>query len=161
METVALSEIRKSLQSMTQKELVDVNLRLARYKKENKELLSYILYFPGDEEGYIRAVKEEIEKLYREINRTSSYYAMKGIRKTLRSANKYIRYSGKKSTEVELLIYFCIQLHENGFRIRSSTALSNLYDRQILKIRKAISTLHEDLQFDYNEEMKRIDKSSS
>jgi hypothetical protein len=157
METVALSEIRKSLQSLTQKELVEVSLRLARYKKENKELLSYMLYFPGDEEGYIRAVKEEIERLFGDINRTSSYYAMKGIRKTLRSTNKYIRYSGKKTTEVELLIHFCIQLRKNGFRIRSSTALSNLYDRILQKIRKAISTLHEDLQFDYNEEMKRID----
>ena len=81
---------------------------------------------------------------------------MKGIRKTLRLTNKYIRYSGHKQTEAELLIYFCTKLKESGIRIHSSNAMSNLYQRQIEKIRKAISALHEDLQFDYGEEMKKL-----
>jgi len=156
METAALSEIRKSLHSLTQKELVEICLRMARHKKENKELLSYLLYYHGDEEGYIMAVKEEIEKQYAEINRANTYFAMKGIRKTLRLTNKYIRYSGNKQTEVELLIHFCSRLRVKGFRVHSSVALNNLFDRQLLKIRKTISSLHEDLQFDYEQEMKKL-----
>ena len=38
----------------------------------------------------------------------------------------------------------------------NSIALSNIYVRQIQKIKKAISALHEDLQYDYGEELKQL-----
>jgi hypothetical protein len=156
METAKLGEIKKSLSSLSDKELIEVCLRLSKYKKENKELLSYLLYHSGDEQGYVKSVMEEIDKQFNEINRGNSYFMMKGIRKTLRLTNKFIRYSSQKTTEVELLIYFCSKLRSSGIRIHSITALSNLYQRQIFKIRKVISTLHEDLQFDYTEEIQRL-----
>jgi len=156
METATINEIRKSLNSLTYKELVEICLRMTRYKKDNKELLTYMLYYAGDEKEYIKSIKEEMDRLIAELNRGSSYYMMKGIRKTLRMTNKFVRYSGNKQTEVELLIYFCAKLKKAGIRIHASTALSNLYLRQIQKIRKAISSLHEDLQYDYAEEMKTL-----
>jgi hypothetical protein len=156
METGTVSEIRKSLSSLPNKELVEICLRLVRYKKDNKEMLTYLLYYASDEQGYISSVKTEIDRLINEINRGNNYFMMKGIRKTLRVTNKFIRYSAHKQTETELLIYFCSKLKESGIRIHSGNALSNLYQRQVLKIWKAISTLHEDLQFDYGEEVKKL-----
>jgi hypothetical protein len=156
MKTATLNEVRKSLNSLTNKELIEVCLRMAKYKKDNKELLTYLLYYTGDEQGYINSVKEEMNRLLNDINRSNSYYTMKGIRKSLRFINKFIRFSGNKQTEVELLIHFCKSLKESGISIHSSTALNNLYQRQLLKIRNAISSLHEDLQFDYGEEMKQL-----
>jgi len=40
--------------------------------------------------------------------------------------------------------------------MHSSTALMNIYERQLLKINKALATLHEDLQHDYLEELRGI-----
>jgi len=34
--------------------------------------------------------------------------------------------------------------------------LLNIYERQLVKIQKAISTLHEDLQFDYQREFEEL-----
>jgi hypothetical protein len=156
MKTASLNEVRKSLNSLTNKELIEICLRMAKYKKDNKELFTYLLYYSGDEQGYINSVKEEVNRLLNDINRSNSYYAMKGIRKSLRLTNRFIRYSGIKQTEVELLMHFCNRLKVSGIPIHSTTALNNLYQRQLMKIRKAIASLHEDLQFDYGEEMKRL-----
>ena len=80
---------------------------MSRFKKENKELLTYILFESADEQSYIVSVKRGIDEEFEQINRSSTYFIKKSIRKILRNTRKYIRYSGKKETEVELLIYFC------------------------------------------------------
>jgi hypothetical protein len=77
----------------------------------------------------------------------------KSCRKILRELRKYIRYSSKKATEVELLLFYCTQLKQIKPSIFRSVQLGNLYERQILNIHKAIAKLHEDLQFDYEEEL--------
>jgi hypothetical protein len=61
-----------------------------------------------------------------------------------------------KRTEVDLLIYFCRKLKNSGVHINKSVVLTNLYLRQIQKIKKALATLHEDLQYDYEEELKSL-----
>jgi hypothetical protein len=40
METASISEIKKELKTLTPQQLQDICIRLAKYKKENKELLS-------------------------------------------------------------------------------------------------------------------------
>ena len=37
-----------------------------------------------------------------------------------------------------------------------NSALGNLYWRQVQKIKKTLATLHEDLQFDYEEDLKSL-----
>ena len=59
----------------------------------------------------------------------------------------------KKETEAELLIYFCVKLKNLAPPIHKSTKLQNLYDTQIAVIRKKITTLHEDLRYDYRAEL--------
>jgi hypothetical protein len=137
--------------------MLEVCLRLAKYKKENKELLTYLLYEADDEENYVRKVKAEIDLLIPEINRSNIYYIKKSLRKILRFTNKHIRYSGNKQTEADLLIHFCRRFRELNIPPRKSTALSNLYQNQVLKIKKALRTLHEDLQFDYGKEIEDLE----
>jgi len=48
-----------------------------------------------------------------------------------------------------LLIYFCGQIREARLPVQKTTQLSNLYEQQLKKIRKAVTALHEDLQYDY------------
>lgn len=131
-------------------------MRLAKYKKENKELLTYLLFEANDEDAYIEGVKHEIDLGFEGMNRSNLYFAKKSIRKTLRITNKYIKYSGAKQTEVELLIYFCKTLKGYNLPIKSSTVLSNLYQKQLQRIRKALSSLHEDMQYDYKDDLESL-----
>ncbi len=141
---------------MPSAELVKICIQLAKYKKENKELLGYLLFDSNYEPEYIKRIKDELDILFAQVSTANLYFAKKSIRKILRITNKYIRYSYQKSTEVELRIYYCLKLKQSGILLRSGPALSNIYNGQILKINKAVSMLHEDLQHDYNEELNRI-----
>ena len=156
METAPLSQIRKELVHLPPEALQETILRLARFKKENKELLSYLLFEADNEAEYIRQVKQEIDLQFKSLNRSSSYLAKKTIRKVLRTTQKYIRYSGNKETEIELLMYFCRKLKDSRFNYKSSRVVFNLYINQVRKIQKAISGLHEDLQYDYRETLEEL-----
>ncbi len=149
MKAASSNEIKQELKELSQSKLVDLCLRLARFKKENKELLTYLLFEADDREAYIRSVKQEIENGFSDINTASTYFAKKSLRKVLRMTNKYVRYTGNKQVEVELLLHFCMVLFSSKISFRKSTALNNLYTAQLKKIKAAISTLHEDLQYDY------------
>lgn len=154
MKAASISVLKKELSLLPPKDVMEICMRLAKYKKENKELLSYQLFEANDELNYIISVKSEIDAQFAEINRSTMYYIKKSIRKILRTTHKYIRYSGIRRTEVELLIYFCSKLKTSGIPINASTALSNLYQAQFQKIKNALATLHEDLQYDYEQELK-------
>ncbi len=154
MKTASLSELKKELENLTPKELRDLCLHLAKYKKENKELLTYLLFEANDNQAYVNGVKVQIDELFEEINASNLYYAKKSLRKILRLTNKYIKYTGSEQVEVELLIYYCKKLRKSGIPFQKSTALTNIYARQVEKIKKALATLHEDLQFDYEDDVR-------
>ncbi len=154
MKAASLKEIKTELRILHPSRLLEVCLQLAKYRKENKELLTYLLFDAEDENTYIKEVKSLIDKLFTETKKSHLYLARKSIRKILVSANKYIKYSGSRQTEVEILIHFCKKLRNSGISMPVNSALSNLYQRQIQKIHKALAMMHEDLQFDYSEELK-------
>jgi len=156
MTTVSLAEIRRALKNVPSGDMADLCLRMARYKKENKELLCYLLFEADDEPGYIVSIKSELDQLFSELSRSSPYLTKKGLRKILAFTNQRIRYSGQKRTEAELLIYFCKKFKKES-PFRSNIAIKNIYERQILRIRKTVATLHEDLQFDFGEEVKLLE----
>jgi len=158
MKTATVKELKQELNTRSHKELLELCLRLSRFKKENKELLTYLLFEADDETAFVEGVKREIELEFKGINTSSYYFMKKSVRKILRNTKKYIRYSKKKETEVELLIYFCAELIKMKPSINNNTVLNNLYKRQIASIKKAIATLHEDLQYDYEIELSEIGK---
>ncbi|MBQ4805342.1 hypothetical protein J8L88_20945 [Aquimarina sp. MMG015] len=149
MKAATVRELKIELNNCSQQELVALCLRLSKFKKENKELLTYLLYEASEEDNYIASVQEEITKEFGLINTSSYYYIKKSVRKILRISKKYIRYSGKKETEVEILLHFCVELKKVRPSIKNNRMLTNIYDRQINSITKTIRTLHEDLQYDY------------
>ncbi len=156
MKAASLAELKKELFSTPPERVLELCLQLAKYKKENKELLSYLLFEADDEANYIKNVKDEVDEQFQKLNKSSLFLAKKTFRKILRTTNKHIKYSGSKRTEVELLIYYCKKLKTSGVSIHRSVAPANIYLRQIQKINKALATLHEDLQFDYKEELKPL-----
>ena len=124
-------------------------LRLSKFKKENKELLTYLLFEANNEAGYIAEIKEEFDEAFEEVNNSSYYYMKKSFRKLLRRLKTYIRYSNSKETEVELLLYFCMKLKKFYPSVFQNRVITNMYEQQLGLARKAISKLHEDLQYDY------------
>lgn len=150
MKAVSVVNIKKELQHHTQEELIELCLRLSKFKKENKELLTYLLFEAHDESGYIETVKREIDSQFETINTNSYFYIKKSVRKILRLIKKYSRYSLKKETEVELLLYFCQKLKDFSPSIKHNVTLTNIYERQIVVVKKIVNTLHDDLQYDYN-----------
>jgi len=156
MKPSTVSTLKKELNALPNGDVVDICLRLVKYKKENKELLSYLLFDANNEAEYIRSVKEEIDLQFAEINLSHMYFAKKSIRKILKNTAKYIKYSNHKQTEVELLIHFCTKLKKSGIRIAANNSISNLYTNQLRKINLAIGSLHEDLQHDYQEEVAQL-----
>lgn len=156
MKLVSISDIKKELEHLPAKELTQLCLRLAKYKKENKELLHYLLFDADDNETYANQVKEEMNELFSDVNTTNLYFAKKTIRKILRVANKHIRYTGDKQTEVVLLIHFCAMLKQTGIAFYKNKALENLYLQQIKKINAALTSLHEDIQYDFVKQVEAL-----
>jgi len=156
MKAVSLKELKDELTNYTPAELRELCLRLARFKKENKELLAYLLFESSEEALYIVNIKKEVDEQFQLINPKSYYLIKKGMRKILRTINKYSRYSKKKETEVELLIYFCRKVKNFTPSIQKNQGLRNFYTKQIESLIKKIGLLHEDLQFDFGAELKEI-----
>jgi hypothetical protein len=157
MKIESIVTIKKELKHLPKEDLLELCLRLGKFKKENKALLTYLLFEAHDEDGYIASVKTSLDELFEGINSDSYFYMKKTIRKILRQIRVYSRYSAKKTTEVELLLYFCERLNELKPSIHRNTTLKNLYERQIISIEKKISVLHEDLQYDYNLQLEALE----
>lgn len=153
MKAATQKEIKCELTSKTHSQILQLCLRLIKYKKENKELLTYLLFEAHNEQTYLKGIQSDIDFQIAEMNRSNLYLIKKSLRKILRTTYKHIKYSGIKETEVELLIYFCRKLKNSKIPLHKSPVLNNLYQRQILKIKKTILMLHEDLQHDYSREL--------
>lgn len=156
MKAVTIKQLKDELSYKSANELKDLCLHLSRFKKENKELLTYLLFEADHEEHYIQSIKELMDELFEDINTKSYFFIRKSMRKILSQVKKYIRYSKKKETETELLLYYCKKMKNFYPPIDQSVRLQNVFDSQVRMIRKAIDKLHEDLQYDFQLELEEL-----
>ncbi len=143
-----LQDIKKELPHLSSIQLAGLVLRLARYKKENKELLAYLLFLADDEAAFIEQSKYEIGLMFYMMP-SQAFNAVKVLRKTLRLITKISRFSGSKHVEISLLTGFCNNYLEYINRNVTYKPLRTLFVRQIEKLAKLIGKLHEDVQGDY------------
>jgi hypothetical protein len=156
MKAVTIKQLKDELAHKSASELKELCLHLSRFKKENKELLTYLLFESHNEDAYIQSIKDQMDVQFAEINTNSFFYIRKSVRKILSLTKKFIRYSKKKETETELLMYFCTKLKDFKPSISRSQRLQNVFDSQVRMIKKAIEKLHEDLQYDYQLELDNL-----
>jgi len=156
MKAPSISQLEKELRTLEPKKVLEICVRLAKHKKENKELLTYLLFDSNNEKNYVEDAKQKIDVLFTEINRKTSYTTKKGLQKVVRNMTKLIKYSKSKETELEIRIYFCRKVKSARIRLESSSVINNLYYREIEKIRTLFSKLHEDLQLDYREDLELL-----
>lgn len=156
MKAASVQELKQELKQLPPGQLVELCLRLSRFKKENKELLTYLLFEAHQEVDFVKGIKEEIDDNFSEINRSHLYFAKKSLRKIVRIINKYCRYSNVTETELELRLYFCTTLKNSGIPINQNPVIKNLYNTQIKKSEQLIESLHEDLQYEFRREFKKL-----
>jgi len=153
MKPVTLKAVKDELKHLSQPELLLLCTKLAKYKKDNKEFLGYLLFNAHNEEAFLNEVKQEIDDLFTQINKKTNYLIKKGVRKIITVTKKHIAFSKQKETEVALLIHFCEQLKNMHPPIKFNKRVQNIYNTQVKLIEKRISLLHEDLQFDYQQSL--------
>ena len=156
MKAESIITIKKELQHLPKEDLLQLCLRLGRFKKENKELMTYLLFQAHDEDGYIESIKTTLDEQFDNMNTDSYFYMKKTIRKILRQIRTFSRYSITKTTEVDLLLYFCQRLNELKPNIHRNRTLDNLYQRQLISIKKKITAFHQDLQYDYRIQLEEL-----
>jgi len=157
MKAASVQEIKQQLQGLSSSKLSELCLRLAKFKKDNKELLTYLLFESDDETAYIANVKKDIDAGFEGLPKPNVYLTKKSLRKVLRATLRQIRYSDSTTTEVELLIYFLRKIQDTGIPLQNSTVLTNLYRQQLKKVQSALAGLHEDLQYDYQRDLKKLE----
>ena len=148
MKVEKLSDLKKELKSLNSERLVEICLKLSKYKKENKELLSYLLFDSTNPFLYAENVKEMLKPGFLSLSRPS-YTSTKEIRKIIRLITKHAKYTGSKEVETELLLWFCEQFLEYADTRTHHKPLLLIFSRQIEKIKRILPKLHEDFQFDF------------
>jgi hypothetical protein len=146
-----LQDIKKEIQHLHSEQIAELCLRLARYKKENKELLAYLLFEADNEQAFLEKVKAEAGFMFSQLP-VHSYNAAKSMRKILRLLSKYTKFTASKEAEIDLLLNFCNNYIHYTDRKITYKPLRLILTRQVLKVRTLIGKLHEDLQYDYNQE---------
>jgi hypothetical protein len=143
MKVSSLSELKKELHELPQKQLMELCLSLAKYKK--------------DKQSFVTAIKQEIDEHFAELKfQTNLYFVKKSLRKLLRILTKYCKYMGDKASATDVHIYFCVKLKASNIPYHKSQLLINMYEQQLKKINTLILGLHEDLQQDYFNELQQI-----
>ena len=158
MKAATLTQLKKEMTHLSHDQLLNICLRLTKYKRDNKELLTYLLFEAENEEGYVEQLKAEIDQQMSDINVSNLYVRRKGLRKVIRWVDRFLRYSGNKETEIEVRIHLCKKMKEHQMPYRSINAFMTIYDSQIKKIKAALTKLHEDLQYDYLQEIKEVER---
>jgi hypothetical protein len=154
MNPASIDDIKNELKQLPPKKVLDLTLRLARFKKENKELLTYLLFESHDEPGYIKMLQADIDEKFATIDRSPVSKAKKEYRKILRLINRQIKYIGSKSASVELLLYFTMKLRDQEQTLHPR--LQTLFLQQITKAEKLLPLIDDDLQFDYRQKIEAL-----
>jgi len=156
MKAASIKQLKDELKHQNKEDLENLVLRLSRFKAENKELLTYLLFEAHNEADFVSRAKEELEEDFKQINTASPFYVKKSLRKMIRKIRKYGRYSNYKETEVELLLYFARQLKNHPAKLLQYHNLLKIYWQQITTIYNKLSKLHEDLQYDFKTELDEL-----
>ncbi len=153
MKAATISQLKEELAQLSQKEVAALCLRLAKYKKENKELLAYLLFDAQDVQSYLQSIKLEMDESFIVLPRNNWYFYKKGLRKILRSVGRYSKHIGTKEAAVEMLMHFCSNMKNAGVSFQQHVAINKLYIAQLNKLDSLVAEIHEDLQFDYRKKL--------
>ena len=153
MKAASIAELKKELLRLEHGDLLEACLMLARFKKDNKELLTYLLFLSDNERGFVSSLCQEIDE---QFSLTPNAHK-KTIRKVIRWMNKVLRFTKVKDSEVQVRLHFCRVLRSSKTPIRSSKVVTNMYNGQLKKVRKVIEKFHPDIQREIEREVQALE----
>jgi hypothetical protein len=156
MKTASLNELKQELLALPPKKVLEICLKLAKFKKENKELLSFLLFDAGNEHGYVESIKREIDEHFTELPRSNWYTTKKSLRKILRLISRYSKHVSAKESEVDMLIHFCTKMKVLEDTYPYNQAFSNMYLQQLKKLNTLVELIHEDIRYDYQRQIEQL-----
>ncbi|MGY6743677.1 MAG: hypothetical protein ACXIUQ_13140 [Cecembia sp.] len=156
MKIPALADIKKELQYLENKELIEVILDLCKYSRENKAYLYFKLFERENPRIFVEIVKEELDLAFMDANTRHYHVAKKSAQAIRRKLNKHLKLSKSKEAHAELILYFCEKMKLYGFLDFRHPVIENLYKIQLGKVEKIISGLHEDLQYDFRLQLESL-----
>ena len=149
MKAASVAELKKALFRLEHGELLDACLRLVRFKKDNKELLTYLLFLSDNEKGFADYLCEEIDEQFRLTPNAHK----KTLRKVIRWMNKCLRFTSVKDTDVQVRLHFVRSLRASKTPFRKSKVMVNMYNGQLKKVTKVIEKFHEDIRREVQREI--------
>lgn len=156
MKSASVQTIKQELMALPPSKLLDYLLRLVKFKKENKDLLHFLLFESHYPAAYLDSIKLEMDEDFELLPIHNWYNAKKGLRKILRNISKYSKHVNTKEFEIEMRFHFCDRLHSSNVPYRKYKALSNIFDAQLLKVGRLIEGVHEDLQSEYTRKYQQL-----
>jgi hypothetical protein len=153
MKAASIAELKKALVRLEHGDLLEACLRLARFKKDNKELLTYLLFLSNDERDFANQLCREIDEQF--LMTPNAH--RKTVRKTIRWMNKCLRFSSDKDTEVQVRLHFCHAMKSSETTILGSKVMTNMYTGQLKKIRTVIEKFHHDVRHDIEREIRELE----
>jgi hypothetical protein len=158
MKSASVSVLKKELNHFSEEELIDLLYQMIKHSKDNKEFLNFLLFEADFEKNYVEKIKVEIGVEFDGLDTRSWKTMKKSIQRIVRTMKKYIKYSREKETEIEILLYFCHRMTTLKFPLDRNPIILNIYKRQLGNIQKSITSLHEDLQYDYQQEVEELEE---
>ncbi|MBO9572137.1 MAG: hypothetical protein J7497_08000 [Chitinophagaceae bacterium] len=156
MEIASVDTLKEELKQLPPKQILSLLLRLARFKKENKELLSYLLFEAHDVQGYIEQAKNDIEEAFSELQQSQGYLYKKGFRKIQRLLNKRNKYMGNKMATIELYIFMAEKIKEQKRSIFTRSFLDKSLQQYIAKTQKLLPSIDDDLARDTERQIEAL-----
>ena len=152
MKAASIAELKKALVRLEHGELLEACLRLVRFKKDNKELLTYLLFMAHDEQAFAEYLCSEIDEHF--LNKPSLH--KKTVRSIIRWTNKVLRFTKVNDTEVQVRLHFCRRLRDSETPLRRSRVLFNMYQGQLKKVSKIIEKMHDDVRREIETEISEL-----
>lgn len=156
MHAATIDTIKTELKQLPPKQVLELLLRLARFKKENKELLTYILFESANESDYVEQIKVEITEEMEEIDKLPAYQYKKQFRKIQRKINKPIKYIGNKSATAELYMHMVRLISKKKKTVSVTSFLDKSLQQYIGKIEKLLPGIEDDLVADFKKQLQQF-----
>jgi hypothetical protein len=150
MKTASIHQLKSEMLAMEPHQIIDICLKLAKFKKENKEYLDYLVWGLVDSEQYVEDLKLEISEMFQNIQADRNFYFVKkSIRKIQRFVNRYCKYLIEKELCCELRLFYVERLIQFIQDWNYQSHAQKIVQTELGKIKAFIGKLHEDYQFDY------------
>lgn len=160
MQIPSLSDLKKELSFLDEKEAKNLLLELVKYSTENKAFFYFQLYSRDNVDFFAKNIKDELEVLFFSANTKHIHVAKKSIQGIRSKFTKFLKLTKNKADQADVLLFFCEKMNEHDFLSFRYPVITNIFNSQLNKAKKLIFSLHEDLQSDYESRVQELESIS-